>query len=210
MLDALRNILNGIGNKSNTCETKYEQKIAAIKEPTFLDTVSKGYNSRDNEIWYYPAKEDEMIYMFKEDDLKEKLIKEIDTTKLHTKDLQIEIKNVRGTESNCTIINDIMRIGINITWINGVQDCRVNKTEINEIVAKHFSDVKIPSEYYTYNIYYYREYSDDVILKTCRKYADCISKDLPINMHNIQCFKVGDVSLYYLAIGELETMDVVE
>lgn len=55
-----------------------------------------------------------------------------------------------------------------------------------------------------------RSYSDAVILNHSKSYANCIAPNIPLNMHNIHCFKVGGVAIYELVIGELNLMDEVK
>jgi hypothetical protein len=52
-------------------------------------------------------------------------------------------------------------------------------------------------------------FTENVILQVSQKYANCIAPNLPVNMHNIHCFKLGGVPIYDLAVGELRLMDEV-
>lgn len=94
---------------------------------------------------------------------------------------------------------------LDISWKEGI-----NERFIKNIVDICKENYPVGKMYFGYSYPYInlrRKYDDETILDTARKYADCISKDLPINMHNIHCFKLGDTSLYELATGELGLMD---
>jgi hypothetical protein len=97
---------------------------------------------------------------------------------------------------------------LNVSWENGIKECCIADL-LNPIIKEFPLDPIFFNITEFYSIYPKRILSDELILATARKYADCISKDLPINMHNVHCFKVGAVPLYELAVGELKLKDVV-
>jgi hypothetical protein len=103
-------------------------------------------------------------------------------------------------------------VGISIMFINGYKCVEQTelKLDIYKVLKTHLSLLGLDDSDYDYVISLRRGFSDSIILRECRKYADCIQNDLPINMHNIHCFKVGNVTLYDLAVGELELMEFVE
>lgn len=99
-------------------------------------------------------------------------------------------------------------VNVFITWENGVQECRI-RSIYDEIMGDHISKLAISVDRNSIRPYLYRMFSTEAILKACRKYADCIAPGLPINVHNIGCFKLGGVTLCDLAVGELRTLDEV-
>lgn len=94
---------------------------------------------------------------------------------------------------------------LDISWKDGVHERFIKN--IVDIIKENYPVGKMYFGYLYPYVNLRRKYDDETILDAARKYADCISKDLPINMHNIHCFKLGDTSLYELATGELGLMD---
>ena len=208
----------------------YDEPILSeedMKEKRFLENVSKDYvykdcvqkySSESSDLFYYPEYTDEMQLLFNEDYLKTQIIHllyELDPSIINMK---VVIKNTAGLYNayhpDYMYIRtrhrlDKMFISVDVTWVDGKSICEV-RNALYSLLCNHFNSIDIPKKYYYYNLYCNRTFSDTLILRTARKYADCISKDLPINITNIKCYKLGGVSLYSLAIDELNSMNFVE
>jgi hypothetical protein len=98
---------------------------------------------------------------------------------------------------------------IYITWEDGISECRMSQT-IACVLEEYFNAAATNINKKTIQIKLKRNYSNEALLAVSRKYANCIAPNLPLNMHNIHCFKVGGVPVYDLAFGELELMDEVK
>jgi hypothetical protein len=95
---------------------------------------------------------------------------------------------------------------LNVTWENGVSECRINSI-VSCTLADYFDTAHGKVSKSAIRPQLIRMFTEEVILQVSQKYANCIAQNLPINMHNIHCFKVGGVPIYDLAIGELRLMD---
>lgn len=98
---------------------------------------------------------------------------------------------------------------LNVTWENGVSECRINSI-VNCLLTDYFDAAHGIVTKSMIRPQLIRMFTEEVILQVSQKYANCIAQNLPINMHNIHCFKVGGVPIYDLAIGELRLMDEVK
>jgi hypothetical protein len=98
---------------------------------------------------------------------------------------------------------------LSISWENGVSEARIN-TIVDCVLCDYFDYTHGEVPRSLLRVQLRRVFTEEVILRTCRKYADCIAPNLPINMHNVLWFKVGGVPIYDLATGELSLMDEVK
>lgn len=119
--------------------------------------------------------------------------------------------NVSITPSKNYIGNGkyVDRYYLTVMWENGVSECAINSI-VDSALNDYLEDSSKRVSPSTIKVQLRRIFTEDVILRVSRKYADCIAPHLPLNSHNIHCFKVGGVPIYELAIGELRLMDEVK
>lgn len=170
----------------------------------FLKNISKGYFGLDNLLFMYPATAGEISKLINEDSLKQELNFHIQNTYPDLQEPQVDIIKQRGCAGGIHV-NSNIDITVLIRWMDGAKN--VSMLDIHKRCESYFKN--IPPEHLKWRVSYQRLYSEKSILTACRKYADCISKDLPINMNNIKCFKVGGITLINLAIGDLDLMDYI-
>lgn len=169
---------------------------------SFIDTIKKKWkrekkyvknedNISETKIEYPPVNEDELIKRAESSILSE-----------HPDTNNLKI----WCSSEPAIFGEIRYL--NVSWENGISECCI--VDLLRPIVNEYPVCSLP---FGGTSFYYimptRKFTDQVILEHARKYADCISKELPLNMHNVHCFKVGNVSVYDLSIGELKIMDVV-
>lgn len=94
---------------------------------------------------------------------------------------------------------------LNVTWENGINECKVYSI-VNCILTEYFELAHGNVSKSMIRPQLIRIFTEDVILRVSQKYANYIAPDLPVNMHNIHCFKLGGVPIYDLAVGELRLM----
>ncbi len=188
--------------------TKRFLKRIACTEPknTSENTGGSMTNSPQTpELTIHP--QDELIApLYKEEELKRDLCETI-------RDCYPDIKKL-----NINIVPTKIYIGngkyddkyyLNVTWENGVSECRVNSV-VDCLLTDYFDAAHGIVTKSMIRPQLIRMFTEEVILQVSQKYANCIAQNLPINMHNIHCFKVGGVPIYDLAIGELRLMDEVK
>jgi hypothetical protein len=98
---------------------------------------------------------------------------------------------------------------LNVTWENGVNECFIHPI-VTYVLNDYLSNAQELVSRSVIKPQLVRMYTEDVILQVGQKFADCIAPGLPINMHNIYCFKLGGVSIHELAIGELKLMSEIK
>lgn len=153
-----------------------------------------------------PLTEEIVPTLYKEDWLKNEVCSSICECFPHIKSLNISITPSKSYIGNGKYVD---RYYLTVLWENGVSECAINSIvdcTLNDFIESSEGKVN-PS---TIKVQLRRIFTEDVILRECRKYADCIAPHLPLNSHNIHCFKVGGVPIYELAIGELRLMDEVK
>lgn len=96
-----------------------------------------------------------------------------------------------------------------ISWENSASECLVQSV-IECVLCDYFEYSQGIVSKSKLKIQMNRRFTDDVILKASKKYADCVAPNLPLNMHNIRCFKIGGVPIYDLALGELQLFDYIK
>jgi hypothetical protein len=192
------------------------KKVVEYSEVSYNQYI-KGIPDDDCEGCFHLMTEDGANEYYKVEELKLKLETHIKATYPSIKDLNIINRFREGyyfSWMSCQPVK--MTINIGICWIDGVTSCVLHKL-VTDTCASHFNDIPdFKNEHFTegvalnWKIVLSRCYSEPVILQACRKYADCISKNLPLNMDNIHCLKIGQVSLYDLALGDLNNIEFVE
>ncbi|MDD2299113.1 MAG: hypothetical protein PHN69_03625 [Candidatus Pacebacteria bacterium] len=144
--------------------------------------------------------------LYKEEELKKELYESIFECYPDIKNLNINIVSTKIYIGNGRYDD---KYYLNVTWENGVSECRINSI-VNCILTDYLDDARGNVNKSMIRPQLIRMFTEEVILQVSQKYANCIAQNLPINMHNIHCFKVGEVPIYDLAIGELRLMNEVK
>ncbi len=72
---------------------------------------------------------------------------------------------------------------LNVTWENGVSECRVNSV-VDCLLTDYFDAAHGIVTKSMIRPQLIRMFTEEVILQVSQKYANCIAQNLPINMHN--------------------------
>jgi hypothetical protein len=148
-------------------------------------------------------KDEPIVPLYKEDELKKNLCETICDCYPDIKSLHINIVPTKIYIGNGRYDD---KYYLNVTWENGVSECRINSI-VNCILTDYFDTAQGNVKKSMIKPQLIRMFTEEIILQVSQKYANCIAQNLPINMHNIHCFKVGGVPIYDLAIGELRLVD---
>lgn len=186
---------------------QYFKRIAGIEGKNTLPNTD-GSQGDSPMIPEQITKQTEEISMplYKEEDLKRDVCSSICECFPNVKKLSINVVPSKNYIGNGKYTD---RYYLTVAWENGASECVINSI-VDCVLNEYFEYThgEVPRSMIRTQLR--RIFTDEVILKTSRKYADCIAPNLPLNMHNIHCFKVGGVPVYDLAKGELSLMDEVK
>jgi hypothetical protein len=188
MLDYLKRILNLESNNTSKSTNGTQADFPKTKELTTN-----------------PQIDDSPKLLYRGDELKRDIYSAIQDCYPNIKNLNVNIIPSKTYIGNGKY-ND--KYYLNITWENGISECRVNST-VSCILSDYYEATQGYVLKSMIRPQLIRMFTESVILQVSQKYANCIAPNLPVNMHNIHCFKLGGVPIYDLAIGELRLMDEV-
>jgi hypothetical protein len=169
--------------------------------------------------WYSFMRQDEMKTYYKIDELTNTLKLTIKEKYPACNEVNVDYYMYNGfyhTEESYLDLNSRMKIDVSVRWSNGTTYDLVNAT-VESICKQHFKSIPVFKNEHWHDagvetlwscFHCRRTYSDDVILNAARKYADHISSGLPINSDTVKSLKLGDVTLYDLAIMDLNRINL--
>lgn len=165
--------------------------------------------------WYSYMSIDQMIAYYKESELTTTLRTEIKEKYPSAQEVDISFYNYEGFYYCDKCSDKEMKITISVKWYDGITQALMSDL-IETICQAHFKNIpEYENEHYNngvqtliWRIHPLRSFSDDVVLRAARIYADCISQGLPINKDNIKHLMLGKVSLYDLAVGDLQNINL--
>lgn len=205
---------------------KLKKMLFKNPQQTCTKTLASPYPSaiyrKDHEgstKWYSFMRQDEMKTYYKIDELTSTLISTIKETYPTISEMGVSYYMYNGfyhTEESYLELNSKMKIDVSVTWSNGATYDLVNAT-VESICKQHFKSIPAFKNEHWHDagvetlwacFHCRRTYSDDVILNAARKYADHISSGLPINSDTVKSLKLGEVTLYDLAVMDLNRINL--
>jgi hypothetical protein len=96
---------------------------------------------------------------------------------------------------------------IRVFWTDGESKYSLYET-LFKIITEH--NKKIGDKYVIkYNIEMCRCFSDEVILKQCEKYSSAFPQGIQMSINLAKCLKIGECTVYKIAINDMNDMDEV-